>query len=181
MNYIRSFNLFESYNYNLPKHVVGRLTDDNSGNYLFYHFSHEERKVIKPGTGQNTLKTSREEISALSSIGGLAMYYTSVSDKEYGMGSWKHVVSIPYNEVYYFNTDSLNFYEKSYDRFRTIYDGFDRPKLAFSPNYQVAWITKFANENGFKMVVAEWGRKLRAQTTMALKPISVENQYKSYI
>jgi hypothetical protein len=177
--YIKKFKLFESISsYEVPKNVKDRLSDDGYGNYIFYHYSREERSEIKPGTGQNTLKTSREEIASLSSIGGLAMYYTLEGQKEYGMGSWKHTVKIPYNKVYYFNEDALNFYDIAYERFRKIYDGNDRPKLAFNPNYQIAWITKVANENGFKMIVAEWDKKLRAQTTLTLIPYSTENQSK---
>lgn len=173
MNFIKSFQLFESVDvaYQLPEFIKSRLQDDGEGNYLFYHYSSEKRDIIKPGTGQNALKTSREETAALSSVGGLGMYYVMSGQKEHGMGPWEHIIKIPHNEVYYFNSDELNFYDIAYDRFREIYNGRDKLLLAFNPNYQISWITKVANERGFKMVVAEWGRdNLRAQTGMALVP-----------
>lgn len=171
MNWIKSFYLFEGVGgYKLPQSIHNRLEDDGECNYLFYHYSTERRSGIRPGTGQNTLMTARDEIAALSSVGGLGMYYVSSGEKEFGMGSWQHVVKVPYGEVYYFNEDALDFYDVAYSRFRERYNGVERPLLAFNPNYQVAWITKVANERGFKMVVAEWGRGLRAQTGMELVP-----------
>jgi hypothetical protein len=168
MSFIKSFHLFE--NYKLPQSIDNRLEDDGKGNYLFYHYSPERRSKIKPGTGQNTLKTARDEIAALSSVGGLGMYYVSGDEKEFGMGPWQHIIKVPYDEVYYFNEDALDLYEVAYNRFRERYNGVDRPLLAFNPNYQVAWITKVANERGFKMIVAEWSRSLRAQTGIELTP-----------
>lgn len=180
MKRIKNFRLFESDyelpDYELPDEVKERLHDDGEGNYLFYHFSTEERDVIKPGTGQNIL-TSREEGAALSSVNGLAMYYINPSNRETNMGFWRHVVKIPKEKVYYFNTDALNFYDEALERFRKIYDGKERPMLAFNPNYQLAWLTKVAVEKGFQMVIAIWGRRddgLRAQTTLKLKPFEAK-------
>lgn len=169
MAYIKNFSnfrIFESSGYELPENIKRQLHDDGEGNYLFYHSSSEKRSEIRPGTGQNSLMTSREEASALSSVGGLAMYFVSPSHGEPGLGKWKHMVKIPKNEVYDFNGDALNFYDTALDRFRE-----SHPALAFSPNYQVAWITKVANENGFKMVVCRWRPgMLRAQTGLTLIP-----------
>jgi hypothetical protein len=169
MSYIKNFRTFklnESSGYNLPDDIRDQLYDDGEGNYLFYHYSSDQRSEIRPGTGQNTQRTSREEASALSSVGGLAMYFVSPEHGEQGLGSWRHIVKIPHNEVYYFNGDALNFYDSALDRFRERY-----PSLAFNPNYQVAWLTKAANENGFKMVVSKWRPGiLRAQTGLTLIP-----------
>lgn len=174
MIHIKNFRLFESSVYEMPQDIKDKLHDDGEGNYLFYHYSNQSRDFIKPGTGENTLKTSREEISALSSIGGLAMFYTSPNYKEGGMGPWQHIVKIPHEEVYYFNGDALNFYDIAYEKFRKIYNGVNFPKLAFNPNYQVAWITKVANEHGYKMTVAKWSNTLRAQTTLSLTPDTIK-------
>ncbi len=174
MIHIKNFRLFESSVYEMPQDIKDKLHDDGEGNYLFYHYSNQSRDFIKPGTGENTLMTSREEISALSSIGGLAMFYTSTNYKEGGMGPWQHIVKIPHEEVYYFNGDTLNFYDIAYEKFRKIYNGVNFPKLAFNPNYQVAWITKVANEHGYKMTVAKWSNTLRAQTTLSLTPDTIK-------
>jgi hypothetical protein len=157
------------------------MTEDSDGNYLFYHYSDEKRDQIKPGSGDGGLRTSREESSALSSVGGMAMYYTRQGDKEALVGSVEHVIAVPKNKVYYFNEDALNFLDAAKAGFDKV-----RPGQAFNANYQLAWITKIANEKGFDIVVARWGGgkaagfnkyqtpqqeiKLRAQTTLTLKP-----------
>lgn len=174
MKYIINWSLFESNSYKLPEKVADRLTEDGEGNYVFYHYSSAKRDIIIPGTGQNTLLTSREEASALSSVGGLAMYYVRPNYAEPGVGRFMHIVKVPIGKVYDFNSDPLFFYEESKDKFEKIYDGVNRPKLAFNPNYQLAWITKLANERGFDMVVCRWSNnELRAQTTLSLEPESI--------
>lgn len=149
----------------LEPEVAEKLTEDGNGNYVFNHYSDKKRDVIKPGTGQNMI-TSREEASALSAVNGLAQYYTMDMQKEPGTGPNQHTILIPKDRVYYFNKDQEGFYEEAKRRFEEV-----RPGQAFSPNYQVAFITQVANENGYDMVVANWRNgELRAQTTMELTP-----------
>jgi hypothetical protein len=149
----------------LQPDVAEKLTEDGKGNYVFNHYSDKKRDVIKPGTGQNNI-TSREEGSALSAVGGLAQYYTMDMQKEPGTGPNQHTILIPMERVYYFNKDQEGFYDEAKKRFNKV-----RPGQAFSPNYQVAFITQVANENGYDMVVANWRNgELRAQTTMELTP-----------
>jgi hypothetical protein len=153
------------YNYVLPEKVKRRLTDDGKGNYVFHHYSSQRRDVIKPTSGVGSLIVSREEASALSSVEGVAQYYTDRT-VEPGVGKILHTVLVPKDEVYYLQTDALNFYDEAKERFQKV-----RPGQAFSPNYQAAWISKIANENGFKILVSEWGlNKLRGQTTLPLIP-----------
>lgn len=155
------------YQYSLPDKVKDRLTDDGKGNYVFFHYSNSEREFIKPTDGQGSLMTSREESRAIGSVGGVAMYYTRENEKEQGVGSIKHTVLIPKDQVYYFNEDKLNFYDEAREKFIKWNKGYP---LAFDPNYQAAWIAKVANENGFKIIVCEWvWGKLRGQTTIPLK------------
>ena len=149
----------------LQPEVAEKLTEDGKGNYVFNHYSDKKREVIKPGTGQNNI-TSREEASALSAVGGLAQYYTMDMQKEPGTGPNQHTILIPKDRVYYFNKDQEGFYDEAKRRFEAV-----RPGQAFSPNYQVAFITQVANDNGYDMVVANWRNgELRAQTTMELTP-----------
>lgn len=171
---------YPEYN-NAQADLADLMTDDGKGNYLFYHYSSKKFDSIKPGSGDEGLRTSREEMQALSSVGGLAMYYTRQRDKESLVGSVEHVVSIPKSKVYYFNGDALGFFDEAKIQFAKA-----RPGLSFSPNYQVAWLTKVANERGFDMTIARWGGgkamgglkygqaerdlKLRAQTTITLQP-----------
>lgn len=147
----------------LSPEVSSKLTEDKSGNFVFHHYSNDKRDTIKPGTGQNII-TGQEESGALSAVGGLAMYYTMDNQVEPGVGNVLHTVLVPNGKVYDFNQDPDNFYDEAKKRFEEA-----RPSQSFSPNYQLAFITQVANENGYDMVVARWrNNELRAQTTMEL-------------
>ena len=147
----------------LAPEVSNKLTEDKSGNFVFHHYSNDKRDAIKPGTGQNII-TGKEEGGALSAVGGLAMYYTMDNQVEPGVGNVLHTVLVPNGKVYDFNQDPDNFYDEAKKRFEEA-----RPSQSFSPNYQLAFITQVANENGYDMVVARWrNNELRAQTTMTL-------------
>lgn len=147
------------------------LTEDNEGNFVFFHVGDKGYNKIKKSSGK-TLATSREEASALSKVGGMAMYYTRISDSE-GMvkGQGKYAVKIPKEKVYDFNNDPLNFIEEARARFESEYPG-----QAFTPNTQVAYVTKIAGENGYDMVVSEWDGRTRAQTTQEFKPTDVQER-----
>lgn len=148
----------------LSPEVSSKLTEDKSGNFVFHHYSNEKRDVIKPGTGENII-TGKEEGGALSAVGGLAMYYTMDNQVEPGVGNVLNTVLVPNGKVYDFNSDPDNFYDEAKKRFEAA-----RPSQSYSPNYQLAFITQVANENGYDMVVAKWrNNELRAQTTMSLE------------
>ena len=160
----------------LPDNVAKRLTEDGNGNYVFHHYSRQQRDKILPSTGSGSLFTSREEQAALSSVGGMAMYYAQSGQKEAGVGNELHTIVIPKDKIYYMNEDVLDFYSQAKEEFlKYMNRGKPREKwtqFAFEPNYQVAFITKIANENGFEMVVSKWRNDVdfRAQTTLTLKP-----------
>lgn len=150
----------------LPKKVQERLTDDGKGNYIFHHYSFEKRDKIKPTSGEASLIVSKEEASAISSVGGVAQYYTMQNQAEPGTGPILHTVVVPKEDVYYLQEDKLGLYDKAKEEFQKA-----RPGQAFSPNYQAAWIGKVANDMGYKMLVSEWRNgELRGQTTLELKP-----------
>ena len=162
-----------NFEYSIPEEVAETLTDDGEGNYVFKHFSAEARDVIKPMSGNNTW-TSREEASAISTVGGVAMYY--VDNTRDVSANVPHYVKVPKNKVYYFNEDLMNFYDIALEQYKQ-----KNPNMSSFPsfNHQMAWVTKVANEHGFEMLVGEWGRGaagLRAQTTMSLVP--VQDDYK---
>lgn len=151
----------------LSTEVSNKLTEDKKGNFVFHHYSGDRRNEIKPGTGENII-TGKEESGALSAVGGLAMYYTMDNQVEPGVGNTLHTVLVPSGKVYDFNQDPDNFYDEAKKRFEAA-----RPSQSFSPNYQLAFVTQVANENGYDMVVARWrNNELRAQTTIPLKPSS---------
>jgi len=146
----------------LPEKIKEKLTDDGKGNYVFYHYSSEKRDVLKPFAGDAARNfTSKEEASALSSVGGVVMFYTDPNTKEAGVGNVKHTITIPKDKVYYFQTDRAGLYLKAKELFNEA-----RPNQAFSPNYQAAWISKIMDEAGYEILVSDWKEgKLRAQTT----------------
>ena len=150
----------------LPESVEKRLTEDGKGNYVFHHYSRQNRDTIKPTTGDGSFIVSKDEASALASVNGVAQYYAMADQKEQGTGNVQHTVLVPMDEVYYLQEDKLNLYDKAKEEFQKA-----RPGQAFNPNYQAAWIGKVANDMGYKMLVSEWRNgELRAQTTLELKP-----------
>jgi hypothetical protein len=147
------------------------MTQDGEGNFVFYHVSPTTLDVIDPSKyGSNAGNvTSKDEKAAIGRVGGVAMFYTDPTDSENMVNGNKHVVKVPESEVYDFNSDPENFIDEAKRQFSEA-----NPNMAFSPNDQFAWITKVAGDNGYKMVVGEWGKgKTRAQTTQKLTPVDV--------
>ena len=144
------------------------LTEDDEGNFVFYHYSAEQRDVIDP-TKYGSKFTGPEERTAMGAVGGVSMYYTDPKVAEQGVGNVKHMVKVPKGEVYDFNSDPNNYIEEA----RSLFES-ENPKKAFTPNMQLAYITKVAGMNGYKMVVAEWDGKTRAQTTKPMTPSDVQ-------
>lgn len=156
-----------------------KMTVDNNGNYIFYHYSANKFSKVDPNKfGSNTSATGRDERPGM----GMSMFYTKPDMRESGVsGENGYIVRVPMDKVYPFNADPLNLYDEAKARFEEQFPG-----QAFEPNKQLSFITQVANENGFPMTVAKWNIKgrnaLRAQTTEALKvePLTEEAQnYKS--
>jgi hypothetical protein len=145
------------------------LTQDEQGNAVFFHVGDAGYETIKPSSGQST-RTSKDEAAAIGKVGGVAMYYTSPNDEETMVtGPGKYAVKVPIDKVYDFNTDENNYLEEAQKRHEA-----ENPGKAFDANSQLAYITKIAGENGYDMVVAEWGGKTRAQTTKELVPTDTQ-------
>lgn len=157
----------------LPKEVADKLTEDGKGNYIFHHYSGKRRETIQPRSGDNII-TSREEAAALSSVGGVAQFYTQEGQKEAGVGPVLHTIVVPKDKVYYLQNDVENFYAEAKRQFLEV-----RPGQAFNANYQAAWIGKVAADNGYDMLVSNWrGDQLRAQTVKELTPIEENLPFK---
>jgi hypothetical protein len=168
---------------NVPTVVDEVLTDDGKGNYVFVHYSDELRDTIKPMSGSNKNFTSREEVAAISSVGGVAMYYTKQGQKEQGVGNVAHTVLVPKDKVYFYGTtergkvsnDPENFEPEARRRFQEYKNrgNESRPtEYAFDSNNAAAWVGKVASENGYDMLVTNWGAPMsyRAQTVKELTP-----------
>jgi hypothetical protein len=174
----------------VPPIVDEVLTDDGKGNYIFVHYSDEKRDAIKPMSGSKRNFTSREEVSAISSVGGVAMYYTKRGQKEQGVGNVPNTVIVPKDKVYFYGStekgtvfhDPEGFEEEARTRFQAYRNrgNESRPtKYAFDANNSAAWVTKVAAENGYDMLVTNWGgpKSYRAQTTKELK---TEDEYTGF-
>ena len=167
----------------VPAVVDEVLTDDGKGNYVFVHYSDEKRDTIKPMSGSKKNFTSREEVAAISSVGGVAMYYTKQGQKEGGVGDVPHTVLVPKDKVYFYGTtergkvsnDPENFEPEARRRFQEYKNRGNegRPtEYAFDSNNAAAWVGKVAAENGYDMLVTNWGAptSYRAQTVKELTP-----------
>ena len=174
----------------VPPVVDEVLTDDGKGNYLFVHYSRANRDVIKPMSGSKENFTSKEEVSAISSVGGVAMYYTKAGQKENGVGDVPHTVLVPKDKVYFYGTtdkgtvshDPEGFEAEARRRFQEYKNRGNEKNptvYAFDSNNAAAWVTKVAGENGYDMVVTNWGgpKSYRAQTTKTLK---AEDEYTGF-
>jgi hypothetical protein len=159
----------------VPESVYKYLTEDADGNIVFHHYSQARINEIRPSTGSGSFLTSREEQQALSSVGGLGMYYTQQGQVERGVGDVRHTVVVPKEKIYYMTSDPLNLYDEARARFLDYMNRNNDVQIeyAFNPNYQTAWITKVAQEKGFDMVISKWKNDAdyRAQSSIALKPI----------
>jgi hypothetical protein len=145
------------------------LTQDEEGNAVFFHVGDAGYETIKPSSGQST-RTSKGEAAAIGKVGGVAMYYTSNNDSETMVdGPGKYAVKVPIEKVYDFNTDENNYLEEAQKRHEA-----ENPGMAMDANSELAYITKIAGENGYDMVVAEWGGRTRAQTTKELAPTDTQ-------
>lgn len=141
-----------------------RMTEDDKGNYLFFHFSNKDltKSGIDPSKHGASRQTSRQEAMQKPNV---SYYYTTPS-KESFTGDFGHVVAIPKHKVYPFQKDPLNLYDEAREAFLK-----DYPFGGFGPNQQIGWISKIAAKYGFDMVVGEWnGGMLRAETTVKHKP-----------
>jgi len=150
---------------------LANLTQDNEGNYVFYHTSPTTLETIEPnkyGTNPRNV-TSAEEKTAIGRVNGVSMYYPAENVAESIVSGNTHMVKIPESEVYDFNADPLNLIEEARAKFEKEFPG-----QAFTPNDQFAQVTKIAGDKGFKMVVGEWKDTTRAQTTEPLKPVDVK-------
>ena len=174
----------------VPDVVDEVLTDDGKGNYLFVHYSDERRKTIKPMSGSDKGFTSREEVAAISSVGGVAMYYTKRGQTEQGVGDVPHTVLVPKDKVYFYGTtergkvgnDPENFEPEARRRFQE-YKNRNNPgkptEFAFDSDNAAAWVGKVAEENGYDMLVTNWGGPMsyRAQSVKELTP---ETEYTAF-
>lgn len=143
-----------------------KMTSDDKGNYLFYHYSDRNLKTISPSKFGKNLATGKDERPGI----GISMYYTRPDILETGVPSdYGFAVRVPENKVYPFNEDPLELLPAAEKEFNKKFPG-----QAFDFNKQVAFVTQEASKRGYPMTVAQWNirgtKALRAQTTEEFKP-----------
>jgi hypothetical protein len=141
------------------------MTEDDKGNYLFFHYSNAKFNKLNPEKVGKHLATSRGETPAKK----MSMLYTRPDRLEPGVPSENgYVVRVPKNKVYHFNSDALNLLPEAEKLFRKE-NGKDK---SFDLNNQVAYVAKVAARKGFPVTTSDWNIKgtkaLRAQTTEVL-------------
>jgi hypothetical protein len=146
------------------------MTEDEKGNYLFYHYSPGKIPSIDPRHFGKNLRTGRDERPGI----GVSMYYTRPDRRDVG-GSYGYVVRVPKDKVYPFNSDPMNLMDKAKATFEKMYPG-----QAFDKNKQVAFVSQEAAKAGYDMTVAKWGNDLRAQTTKVMKGETYEKPHPDY-
>lgn len=146
------------------------MTEDEKGNYLFYHYSPGKIPNIDPRHFGKNLRTGRDERPGI----GVSMYYTRPDRRDVG-GSYGYVVRVPKDKVYPFNSDPMNLMDKARATFEKMYPG-----QAFDKNKQVAFVSQEAAKAGYDMTVAKWGNDLRAQTTKVMKGETYEKPHPDY-
>jgi hypothetical protein len=146
------------------------MTEDEKGNYLFYHYSPGKIPNIDPRHFGKNLRTGRDERPGI----GVSMYYTRPDRRDVG-GSYGYVVRVPKDKVYPFNSDPMNLMDKAKATFEKMYPG-----QAFDKNKQVAFVSQEAAKAGYDMTVAKWGNDLRAQTTKVMKGETYEKPHPDY-
>ena len=147
------------------------MTEDDQGNYLFYHYSPNKISAIDPKYfGKNTGRTGKDERPGLN----ISMYYTRPDVLDVS-GKYGYVVRIPKDNVYPFNEDPLNLYDAAKATFDKMYPG-----QTFDPNKQAAFIAQEAAKLGYPMIVVKWGKDLRAETTEKMKGEFYQRPDKDY-
>src|SRR5690606_10111982 len=55
-------------------------TEDDEGNFVFYHYSHIKSDTLVPGSKQRTAAEG-SEVGTWSKVGGVVMFYTKTGDR----------------------------------------------------------------------------------------------------
>jgi len=140
------------------------LNDDGKGNFAFFHYGNIEGPAIKGSFfGKNKYTSDKRYYKPVS------MYYTRRGESEPMVqiaGRKPHVVLVPKDKVYPFNSDPMGFYDEAHKRYvLSLYPtgkayGLtvekDLHKFSFPADAQAAFIGEIAKENGYLMMVAAW-------------------------
>lgn len=140
------------------------MTEDDKGNYLFFHYSDKKFNKLSPEKVGTHLATGRDERTGIPT----SSLYTRPDRLEPNVPSdFGYITRVPKEKVYSFNADPLNLMAEAEAKFKK-----ENKDRAFDANNQFAYVAKVAAEKGFPVTVAEWNMKgtkaLIAKTTEAL-------------
>ena len=140
------------------------MTEDDKGNYLFFHYSDKKFNKLSPEKVGKHLATGRDERTSVPT----SSLYTRPDRLETNVPSdFGYITRVPKEKVYSFTADPLNLMAEAEKRFKK-----ENKDRAFDANNQFAYVAKIASEKGFPITVAEWNIKgtktLIAKTTEAL-------------
>jgi hypothetical protein len=140
------------------------MTEDDKGNYLFFHYSDKKFNKLSPEKVGKHLATGRDERTSVPT----SSLYTRPDRLETNVPSdFGYITRVPKEKVYSFDADPLNLMAEAEARFKK-----ENKDRAFDANNQFAYVAKIASEKGFPVTVAEWNIKgtktLIAKTTEAL-------------
>ena len=140
------------------------MTEDDKGNYLFFHYSDKKFNKLSPEKVGKHLATGRDERTSVPT----SSLYTRPDRLETNVPSdFGYITRVPKEKVYSFTADPLNLMAEAEARFKK-----ENKDRAFDANNQFAYVAKIASEKGFPITVAEWNIKgtkaLIAKTTEAL-------------
>lgn len=150
-----------------------QMTEDDKGNYLFFHYSKTKFNKLNPNKIGTHLATGRDERTATP----VSSLYTRPDVGEANVpNDFGYVVRVPKDKVYDFNSDPLNLKKEAEARFKK-----ENPNRAFDANNKLAEVAKLAAEKGFQVTVADWNIKgtktLIAKTSESL-PLENYNKRK---
>ena len=150
-----------------------QMTEDDKGNYLFFHYSKTKFNKLNPKKVGTHLATGRDERTATP----VSSLYTRPDVGEANVpNDFGYVVRVPKDKVYDFNSDPLNLKKEAEARFKK-----ENPNRAFDANNKLAEVAKLAAEKGFQVTVADWNIKgtktLIAKTSESL-PLENYNNIK---
>jgi len=140
------------------------MTEDDKGNYLFFHYSDKKFNKLSPEKVGKHLATGRDERTSVPT----SSLYTRPDRLETNVPSdFGYITRVPKEKVYSFTADPLNLMAEAEKRFKK-----ENKDRAFDANNQFAYVAKIASEKGFPITVAEWNIKgtktLIAKTTETL-------------
>ena len=137
-----------------------KMTKDSDGNYLFFHYSganFKGSKIDPKHFGKNSYTTDKR-------MHKVSFYYTNPLDREsmVGVAAKPKVVRVSPDKVYPLQSDPLSYMDEAEALFREDFGEY----AAFDSHWQASYIGKVALDNGFEMLVSDWGGAVETEEAL---------------